>query len=334
MTVYEATSARGAQDCRTLIWRPADGDRRRGKAFTHVELRPVQGASDGGSWELPGDRLLRTDRRSANPDGLRLSSIAAPVRHRRDSRLGARQTSRAMAWLWPASTARRLRAQRSHAGRAPDWGTLILRLRRRSEQLPWSPTRSTGVTGSNATGCAWNAVASMLTWTTRARPAVADRKRRRSENLTRSHACRKNATVYACNRADHDRRGVRRSLRLSRSRPTPTPGLRLKVKQGWMHDTLSYIGAKTIPPAVSTPTNDVRRSVCLQREIRARSARRGLTRQASSTKAPGDGGNAWPQCARLLRVHGAFPGKQLIFMGTEIADDHEWNEGGGLPWGI
>jgi 1,4-alpha-glucan branching enzyme len=50
------------------------------------------------------------------------------------------------------------------------------------------------------------------------------------------------------------------------------------------------------------------------------------------TKMPGD---RWDQRANLRALLGymwAHPGKQLLFMGAEMAQDSEWSEGGSLPW--
>ena len=38
-------------------------------------------------------------------------------------------------------------------------------------------------------------------------------------------------------------------------------------------------------------------------------------------------GPCWPSCGR-------FPGKQLLFMGCELADAQEWSEQRGLDWGL
>jgi 1,4-alpha-glucan branching enzyme len=49
-------------------------------------------------------------------------------------------------------------------------------------------------------------------------------------------------------------------------------------------------------------------------------------------KMPGD---RWKQLANLralLAYMWAHPGKQLVFMGAELAQDTEWAEGGSLPW--
>ena len=51
-------------------------------------------------------------------------------------------------------------------------------------------------------------------------------------------------------------------------------------------------------------------------------------------KMPGD---RWQQLANvraLLAFMWAYPGKQLLFMGCELADEQEWSEERGLNWGL
>jgi 1,4-alpha-glucan branching enzyme len=48
-------------------------------------------------------------------------------------------------------------------------------------------------------------------------------------------------------------------------------------------------------------------------------------------------GDTWQRLATvraLLAFMWAHPGKQLLFMGCELADDREWSEAGGLDWGL
>jgi 1,4-alpha-glucan branching enzyme len=48
-------------------------------------------------------------------------------------------------------------------------------------------------------------------------------------------------------------------------------------------------------------------------------------------------GDAWQRLANtraLLAFMWAHPGKQLLFMGSELADDREWSDSRGLDWGM
>ena len=50
-------------------------------------------------------------------------------------------------------------------------------------------------------------------------------------------------------------------------------------------------------------------------------------------KMPGDKWRKLAQVRALLAYMWAHPGKQLLFMGCELADFQEWSESRGLDWG-
>ena len=52
-------------------------------------------------------------------------------------------------------------------------------------------------------------------------------------------------------------------------------------------------------------------------------------------KMPGDAvGRSSPTCARISRFMWTYPGKKLLFMGGEFAQDREWNHDTGLDWDL
>ncbi len=51
-------------------------------------------------------------------------------------------------------------------------------------------------------------------------------------------------------------------------------------------------------------------------------------------KMPGDTWQRLANVRALLAYMWAHPGKQLLFMGCELADDREWSEERGLDWGL
>ncbi len=53
-----------------------------------------------------------------------------------------------------------------------------------------------------------------------------------------------------------------------------------------------------------------------------------------ASKMPGDTWRRLANVRALLAYMWAHPGKQLLFMGSELADDREWSEQRGLDWGL
>lgn len=120
------------------------------------------------------------------------------------------------------------------------------------------------------------------------------------------------------------------------TRPTNHGGLGFGIKwnMGWMHDTLEYIQEDPINRAwhhdkmtfglVYAWTENFILPISHDEVVHGKGS---LLR-----KMPGD---RWKQLANV-RAYLAFqwthPGKQLIFMGTEYAQDAEWSEAAGLDW--
>ena len=120
------------------------------------------------------------------------------------------------------------------------------------------------------------------------------------------------------------------------TRPTNHGGLGFGIKwnMGWMHDTLEYIQEDPINRSwhhdkltfglVYAWTENFILPISHDEVVHGKGS---LLR-----KMPGD---RWKQLANV-RAYLAFqwthPGKQLIFMGTEYAQDAEWSEAAGLDW--
>jgi 1,4-alpha-glucan branching enzyme len=122
------------------------------------------------------------------------------------------------------------------------------------------------------------------------------------------------------------------------SRPVDWGGLGfgLKWNMGWMHDTLGYLAtdplyrryhhAQLTWPSVYAFDEQFLLPISHDEVVHGKGSLTG--------KLPGD---RWQRLAGLrgfLAYMWAFPGKQLLFMGSELADDNEWSEQRGLDWSL
>jgi 1,4-alpha-glucan branching enzyme len=122
------------------------------------------------------------------------------------------------------------------------------------------------------------------------------------------------------------------------SRPADRGGLGfgLKWNLGWMHDTLSYVANdplwrgdhhdKLTLPGLYAFDEQFLLPLSHDEVVHGK---RSLAR-----KLPGD---RWQRVAGLrglLAYMWAFPGKKLLFMGGELAVEHEWSEQWGLDWAV
>src|SRR5690606_38161985 len=122
------------------------------------------------------------------------------------------------------------------------------------------------------------------------------------------------------------------------TKPTSEGGLGFGFKwnMGWMHDTLVYIGKDPIHrqyhhnqmtfATVYAWSENFILPISHDEVVHGK--------RALVAKAPGDW---WRQRATLRALLGfmwSFPGKQLLFMGCELADGREWSEHRGLDWSL
>jgi 1,4-alpha-glucan branching enzyme len=120
------------------------------------------------------------------------------------------------------------------------------------------------------------------------------------------------------------------------SRPVDWGGLGfgLKWNMGWMHDTLGYFERDPVHrtfhhdeltwPSVYAFDEQFLLPISHDEVVHGKGSLIG--------KMPGD---RWQKLAGLrgfLAYQWAFPGKQLLFMGCELADEREWSEHRGLDW--
>ncbi len=105
---------------------------------------------------------------------------------------------------------------------------------------------------------------------------------------------------------------------------------------GWMHDTLSYVAKEPIHrqshhnqmtfSLVYAWTENFVLPISHDEVVHGKGA--------LVAKMPGDQWQRLANTRALLAFMWAHPGKQLLFMGCELADEREWSEEHGLDWGL
>ena len=308
--------------------------------FTHVELLPVSEHPFDGSWGYQPTGLFAPTSRFGSPeDFVSLDRCLPQSRARRAARLGAGALPRRSARARPISTAPALYEHANPMqGRHLDWGTLIYNYGRAevtnfliANALFW--LERYGVDGLRV-----DAVASML-YLDYSRPAM--------RWIPNKHGGRENIDAIEFLRRTNTR-GVRRHSRTPPpaaeestawplvSRPVDWGGLGFGYKwnMGWMHDTLDYMSKDPIHRRhhhgnilfglhYAFSENFV---LPLSHDEVVHGKRSILGRM------PGD---EWQRFANLRAYYGfmfGHPGKKLMFMGCEFAQDTEWNHDISLPW--
>ena len=306
--------------------------------FTHVELLPVMAHPFAGSWGYqvtsyfapspqwgsPDDFKEFVDRMHQNGIGVILDWV--PAHFPRDDWALARFDGTA---LYEHADPRR--------GAHPDWGTLVFNFGRHevrnfliSNALFWTD-------GYHADGLRVDAVASML---------YLDYSRKAGEWVPNRFGGREDLEAVdflkEVNVELHEQvPGVASIAEESTawpgvSRPTYVGGLGFGFKwnMGWMHDVLGYFAEEPIHrryhhheltfSMVYAFTENFILPLSHDEVVHGKGSLLG--------KMPGD---RWQQFANLRALYGfmwAHPGKQLLFMGGELAQEREWNHDRSLDW--
>jgi 1,4-alpha-glucan branching enzyme len=307
--------------------------------FTHVELMPVMQHPFSGSWGYqvsgyyapqaswgaPDDLRALVDSMHAHGIGVILDWV--PAHFPRDDWALARFDGTA---LYEHEDPRR--------GAHPDWGTLIFNLARHEVRNFLLANALYWLREFHVDGLRVDAVASML---------YLDYSRRPGQWVPNELGGRENLEAVSflreLNAVVHDREpGVIVCAEESTawpgvSRPTDICGLGFTFKwnMGWMNDTLSYFEREpahrtfhhdelTFSLVYAWDENFV---LPLSHDEVVHGKRSLLGRM------PGD---KWQRLANLRALYGyqwAHPGKRLLFMGAELAQEAEWSEAAGsIDW--
>lgn len=309
-----------------------------GQGFTHVEFLPVMEHPFGGSWGYQVTSYYAPTSRFGSPDqfrhlvdrlhqaGIGVIVDWVPAHFPKDEFALARFDGTP---LYEHPDPRR--------GEHPDWGTFVFDFGRTEVRNFLVANAVYWCEEFHIDGLRVDAVASML---------YLDYSRRDGEWTPNQYGGRENldavgflqemnATVYK--RVP----GVVTIAEESTAwpgvtRPTHLGGLGfgLKWNMGWMHDSLDYMSKEPIYrqyhhheltfALVYAWSENYVLPISHDEVVHGKGS---LVR-----KMPGD---RWQQLANLRAYFAymwAHPGKQLIFMGSEFAQESEWNEGRGLDW--
>ena len=308
--------------------------------FTHVELLPVMEHPFGGSWGYQVTGYFAPTSRFGTPDDFRTFV----------DRLHQRGIGVLLDWV-PAHFPRDEWALAQFDGTAlyehadprrgshPDWGTLVFNLGRRevrnflySNALYWMREH-------HADGIRVDAVASML---------YLDYSRKAGEWLPNEFGGREDLDAVEflkeLNEVLYAREpGVISSAEESTawpgvSRPTYLGGLGFGFKwnMGWMHDTLAYFKKDPVYRRFHHHTLTFSLMYAFSENFVLPLSHDEVVHGKGSllAKMPGD---RWQKFANLRSLYAymwAHPGKKLLFMGGELAEWDEWNDGGSLHWNL
>jgi len=306
--------------------------------FTHVELMPVMGHPFAGSWGYqvtsyyapsprfgsPDDFRAFVDRMHANGIGVILDWV--PAHFPRDDWALARFDGSA---LYEHEDPRR--------GSHPEWGTLIFNYGRNEVRNFLIANAIYWAREFHADGIRVDAVASML---------YLDYSRKAGEWVPNEFGGREDLDAVKflseLNEVLHrDEPGVISAAEESTawpgvSRPTYLGGLGFGFKwnMGWMHDTLGYFEQDPIHrryhhheltfSLVYAFTENFVLPLSHDEVVHGKGSL--INKMA---------GDHWQKLANLRSLYAymwAHPGKKLLFMGQEFAQNDEWSEEGSLDW--
>ena len=306
--------------------------------FTHVEFLPIMAHPFTGSWGYQVTSYFAPDPRRGEPDEMRaiIDRLHAegigvildwvPAHFPRDDWALARFDGTA---LYEHADPRR--------GEHPDWGTLVFNFGRREVRNFLLANALYWLREYHVDGLRVDAVASML---------YRDYSRRDGEWLANEFGGREDLEAIGflkeLNELVHARvPGVISAAEESTawpgvSRPTYAGGLGFGFKwnMGWMHDTLEYFAKDPVYRRFSHHQLTFSLMYAFSENFILPLSHDEVVHGKRSLleKMPGD---RWQRFANLRSLYGymwAHPGKQLLFMGQEFAQEREWDYDRSLDW--
>ncbi|MBN1171707.1 MAG: 1,4-alpha-glucan branching protein GlgB [Micromonosporaceae bacterium] len=308
--------------------------------FTHVELMPVMEHPYGPSWGYqvtgyyaptarfgaPDDFRYLVDRLHRAGIGVLLDWV--PAHFPRDDWALARFDGTA---LYEHADPRR--------GEHPDWGSLVFNLGRHEVRNFLFANALYWFEEFHIDGLRVDAVASML---------YLDYSREPGQWIPNEHGGNEDLDTLAFLRelntvVYRDHPGAMMIAEESTawpgvSRPVDAGGLGFGFKwnMGWMHDTLQYIGKDPIYRQYHQDTLTLPMLYAFSENYILPISHDEVVhgKGALAAKFPGDRWQRLAGLRGLLAYMWAFPGKQLLFMGAELALEHEWDDQQGLFWPV
>jgi 1,4-alpha-glucan branching enzyme len=345
ISVYEVHlgSWRRRSDGSPLTYRemaPLLADYARELGFTHVEFLPVAEHPFGGSWGYQVSHYFAPTARFGTPDDFRFlvdtlheEGIGVivdwvPAHFPKDEWALARFDGTALyEHLDP------------RLGEHPDWGTLVFNFGRNEVRNFLISNALFWIENFHIDGLRVDAVASMLYLDySREEGEWVPNRFGGNENLDAIDFLRELNTVV---HGEHP--GVLMLAEESTawagvSRPVHLGGLGFGFKwnMGWMHDTLNYFSKDSIYRRYHHNNLTFSLIYAFSENFILPLSHDEVVHGKGSllNKMPGD---RWQQMANLRALYAymwAHPGKQLLFMGGEIAQDREWDHDTGLDWSL
>ena len=308
------------------------------QGFTHVEFLPVTEHPYGPSWGYQVTSFFAPTSRFGSPDefkylvdalhqaGIGVILDWVPAHFPKDEWALAKFDGTA---LYEHADPR--------LGEHPDWGTLIFNFGRNEVRNFLVASALYWLTEFHVDGLRVDAVASML---------YLDYSREDGQWLPNKHGGRENLEAVqllqeATSTAYKTHPGIMMIAEESTAWSGVTAdtsggglGFGFKWNMGWMHDTLQYLSHEPIHRIYHH--NEITFSILyawsenFMLPLSHDEVVHGKGQLVN--KFPGD---RWQKLATLRALYGfmwAHPGKKLLFMGSEFAQNDEWNESAGLQW--